>query len=268
MGFAFPTEGYVISCGIEHTFQHSALGILANNDRRMQVIGIPVAGIVCVSACGVRETQINTAMRTVGDASGNHIFIGMTDGLHIVGVAIQCKVAGDFTFPHVQRLPDVRDIGGFHSFAQFKADDAQMQTMRVRAEPVGSLFLSAGFFELAGIEFLVSTTKVECFQSFFVFQILRIGKTMPAPLTLCAQGDTFAIHLRKGLQTGSIYRKCKFAVTDTEGSQRVEFGHLGIVTGYQCFAVYRGLLLRTARRQQQGSEKGIKYFFHGILYNR
>ena len=176
VGFAFPTQGYIISGFIEHTLQHGTLGILTDNGCRMFIVRIPIAGIISMCTRGIRKAQIDTGMCTAGDTGGNHILIGMADCLYIESVTIQCEVAGDFTFPHIQCLADIGDIRCFHSVTQFQANDPQVQAVRIDAEPVGSFFLPSFFLELAGVEFFVSTTEVKGFQDFFRLVSLRIGK--------------------------------------------------------------------------------------------
>ena len=124
----------------------------------------------------IRKAQIDTGMCTTGDTGGNHILIGMANCLYIESVTIQCEVAGDFTFPHIQCLTDIGNIGCFHSLTQFQADNTQVQAVRIDAEPVGSFFLPSRFLELAGVEFFVSTAEVKGFQGFFRLVSLRIGK--------------------------------------------------------------------------------------------
>ena len=123
---AFPTEGYVISCFVKYTLQQSTLSILANDSCGMFVVRIPIAGIIGMSACRIRKTQINPRMRTTGNTSRNHILVRMADCLHIESIAIQHEVAGDFTFPHIQCLLNLSNIRSFHSLAQFEAYNAQM----------------------------------------------------------------------------------------------------------------------------------------------
>ena len=216
-----------------------------------------------MSSRRIRKAKVDSGMRTVGYSGRNHIQLRVADCLYIERISVQHKVTGDFSFHQIKGLVDVRDIRSLHSFAQFQTDNAQMQAVRVHAEPIGSPLLTTIFLELASIYLFMSATEIILFQILFPLVVVGIAEAMPPPLALRTQRHTFGIHFRKCLQPGSIYRKGKFTVAHGKRSQRIECRNPGIVTRYQCFTVNRSLLLRTASRQSNGKQ-GIKQFFHGI----
>ena len=217
--FALPTNRYIIGSGIQGTFQYNLLFILTDNGRRVLIIRSPVASIITMATCRIRETEIDAGMRFRSNGGSHHIGFRMTGGLYLKRFAIQFKATIDDTFPKVQFLFYIRHLRhGKRITSKFKAHHTEVQAMGIDTEPVGSLFLPAVFIELHRIRFHTSATKIIIFQCFLVPVPFGVCKFMPAPLALCSQRHPLRIHFGECLQTGSIYRKGKLAIAYRKGS--------------------------------------------------
>ena len=75
--------------------------------------------------------------------------------------------------------------------------------MRIYAQIVARVLLSATFFKLAGIQLLMSM-KIKLFQNIVELVIARVLKTVPAPVAHCSKWNAVAEFLRKSLQSGGI----------------------------------------------------------------
>lgn len=90
--FALPTNRYIIGSGIQGTFQYNLLFILTDNGRRVLIIRSPVASIITMATCRIRETEIDAGMRFRSNGGSHHIGFRMTGGLYLKRFAINLKL--------------------------------------------------------------------------------------------------------------------------------------------------------------------------------
>ena len=213
---AFPTHRHIIGRGVQLAFQHGALPVLFHHRSRMLVVRFPVARIVAMLARRVRETELDARRSSGRHPCGYHVAFRMANGLYPVRGSVQRKAAGDFSVPHIQRLTDILHLVGRNRLVQLQAHNAQMQAVRIDAKPVGSVFLTAFFLELARIHLLVPAPEIVFLLGVFGLVVARIGKAVPAPLALCAQRHSVLIHFGESLKPGRVYGIGKLAVPHRE----------------------------------------------------
>ena len=112
-----------------------------------------------------------------------------------------------------------------------------MQTMRILSIPFGSILCASFLLVFSSIEFLMAMPEVIFFIGLLYAKIVRIGKTVPSPLTLCAKRYTIAVVLGEGLQTSDISCKGEGTITHAKRGKRIYFGDDRIIAFYQSFAV-------------------------------
>ena len=190
----------------------------------------------------------------------------MTYGLYTDGLAIQFIATVNLSVQQVECLVHLGEGIETCTLGQLQSDNTQMETMRIHTIPVGGIALTTGFVELNSIGSR-TTMVVIVLQCFAMEQVLRIGKAVPSPIALCAEGHTFGILLREGLKSRSIYRNGKTSITNRERRQCVECRHMRIVTLQQCLTVNGGLFTLASGQSKDGSYTYINYTsFHVICF--
>ena len=122
-------------------------------------------------------------------------------------------------------------IRQLHGLVKLQSYDTQMKPVGILAQPVTGVLLPSLFFELTGIQFLMSTSEVIFLQHVFGLEVFRVWKTVPSPLALRPEGNAFFIVFRESLQAGDVDGIGKFAVAHGEGRQGVGGCYMRIVPG-------------------------------------
>ena len=247
---AFPRNLYIVCGGIQHTLQNNGIGILRNDAGRMLFRTVPIGGIIAVLARRIRKFPRNLQLffgdKRRSHAGSNHVFFRMTESADFHSFTGGHETAIDATIPHIQSLVDILQIVCGQCLCicvcHCQTHITQMHTMRIFAIIIGSRALTSHFVELHGIRFLLST-EIIVLQSFFRSVFLRIRKTMPSPLRHGSQGHTQSITFGERLQTGSIHRHGKIAITHRNRRQRIHLAHFHCMTSHQSLAI-DGLRLR------------------------
>ena len=86
--FTFPANRNIISGSIQRALQHNLLPILTNNSGRMSIISIPLTGIITMSACRIRKTEVHSRMCSRTNNGCQHICFGVTNRLYFNGSPI------------------------------------------------------------------------------------------------------------------------------------------------------------------------------------
>ena len=180
----------------------------------------------------IREANEERRFIHVLNTRTHHVELRMTDGLHLESLVIVLEGATNLSVPQVECLINVVYIRWGSFLSEIEAHHTQMQAVRVGTIPVGSLLPSYRIvrFYLTSIEFLMTASEIVCTQGFIKLQVLRIRKTMPSPLALCAEGYTSRIILRKSLQTRGIDSDSKLTISHRQRCQCVHFSHYGAIS--------------------------------------
>ena len=98
-------------------------------------------------------------------------------------------MAVDGSLPQVECLVDVWDVCRFHIVTEIKADDAQMQSVRVLAIPVVGSQWARIIVDFRGIQFSMAMPEIITLQRFLKLQVVGIGETVPPPLAVLTWAD-------------------------------------------------------------------------------
>ena len=104
-GFALPLYSYIIGGRIECAFEQHLLSFGLDNLRGMLVVGIPVAGIIRMTASRIGEAeQDGDNLSGTLDAGGNEVANGVAGRLYLVLLVAPCETALQKSCPELQFL--------------------------------------------------------------------------------------------------------------------------------------------------------------------
>ncbi len=160
----------------------------------------------------------------------------MADGQDLDALPLQLEPAAQKPGPQVQGLRRVRQIldsgGGPIALGQTQSDPAEVQPMRIGAEPIGGGRVSAGASSARSVGHLASRHLV-LLENIRHPVALGIRQTVPAPLRQRAQRHPLFVVRGKRLQARDIGREGELAIAHAQRRQRIGLGQGDVVPRHQ-----------------------------------
>ena len=204
-----------IICAIIQFALNYSVGTFFFESCGVAAVLIPVASVVAMLSCRIRESQhhLDGAIRL--DMRSHNILVGVANGFDMVVLFAIFESALHLSCPKVESFVDIA-----HEVRVGKVETniAEMKAMRILAEVVGSILLTTRGAELCSIIFIMTTMEVVVDECFFYLVAFVVRERMPSPVRHGAKRHSVAIFLRKGLQTCSINGKGEASVAHGERS--------------------------------------------------
>ena len=237
-----PSDRDEVCSFVESSFQHSISICHSNQFCLVFVILLPVASIIAMLSCRVRETQFYGSLTLVCcHYSCHHIPLWVANCLNRIFSTLRLEVSSYHAIPHIQLLPGILYVVRSKAI-YLQSHASQMHSVRITPIPVGSIARPTLLLKFRSIEFPVAVSEILHFVRLLYPQVLWIIKAVPSPFALCSEGYSIMVIFRKRLQSCYISRKGEVPISDTQRRQGINTCHNWVITFHQSPSVNRSQL--------------------------